>query len=158
MSSNDLILLETILGKTHQAQAPAMKAEDFFELFVAEQVLKDLDLSYEELEEGLVAGGNDGGIDGLFVFVNGELIHEDSDLSVFKKNVLIDVVIIQAKTSKSFEETPVDKLASATRDLFRLDSDLDSLASVYNDGLRSAVGLMRNAWLFLVDRFPHPRC
>lgn len=154
MSNNDLILLETILGKTHQAQAPTMKAEDFFEFFVAEQVLKDLDLSYEELEEGLVAGGNDGGIDGLFVFVNGELIHEDSDLAVFKKNILIDVVIIQAKTSKSFEETPVDKLASATRDLFRLESDLDSLAQVYNDGLRTAVGLMRRTWLFLADRFP----
>jgi AIPR protein len=154
MSNNDLILLETILGKNHQTQAPAMKAEEFFELFAAEQVLKDLDLSYEELESGLVAGGNDGGIDGLYVFVNGELIHEDSDLAVFKKNVLIDVVIIQAKTSKSFEETPIDKLASATRDLFRLDADLDKLASVYNDGLRSSVGLMRKAWLFLVDRFP----
>lgn len=154
MSNNDLILLETIIDKTHQTQAPGMKVDEFFELFVAEQVLKDLDLSYEELEAGLVAGGNDGGIDGLFVFVNGELIHEDSDLSVFKKNVLIDVVVIQAKTSKSFEETPIDKLASATRDLFRLDLDLDSLASVYNDGLRAAVALMRRAWLLLVDRFP----
>lgn len=154
MSNNDLILLETILGRCHQAQAPAMKPEEFFELFSAEQVLKDLDLSYEELESGLVAGGNDGGIDGLYVFVNGELIHDDTDLSVFKKNVVIDVVIIQAKTSKSFEETPIEKLAAATKDLFRLDADLDKLAAVYNDGLRSAVGLMRKAWIFLVDRFP----
>lgn len=154
MSNNDLILLDTILERSHKAQAPAKKPEEFFELFAAEQVLKDLDLSYEELESGLVAGGNDGGIDGLYVFVNGELVQEDTDLSVFKKNVVIDVVIIQAKTSKSFEETPIDKLASATRDLFRLDSDLDKLAAVYNDGLRAAVSVMRKAWIFLVDRFP----
>ena len=154
MRNNDLILLETILGKSHQAQAPAMKPEEFFELFSAEQVLKDLDLSYEELESGLVAGGNDGGIDGLYVFVNGELIHDDTDLSVFKKNVFIDVVIIQAKTSKSFEETPIEKLTAATKDLFRLDADLNKLAAVYNDGLRSAVSLMHKAWIFLVDRFP----
>ncbi|MDO8774627.1 MAG: AIPR family protein [Burkholderiaceae bacterium] len=154
MSNNDLILLETILERSHKAQAPAMKPEEFFELFSAEQVLKDLDLSYEELESGLVAGGNDGGIDGLYVFVNEELVQEDTDLSVFKKNAVIDVVIIQAKTSKSFEETPIDKLAVATRDLFRLDSDLDKLAAVYNDGLRAAVTVMRKAWIFLVDRFP----
>jgi hypothetical protein len=154
MSNNDLILLETILQRSHQAQAPAKKPEEYFELFVAEQVLKDLDLSYEELETGLVAGGGDGGIDGLYVFVNGELIHEDTDLSVFKKNVLIDVVIIQAKTSKSFEETPIDKLAAVTRELFRLDCDLDKLATVYNEGLRGAVSVMRKTWIFLADRFP----
>lgn len=154
MSNNDLILLETILQRSHKAQAPAKKPEEFFELFAAEQVLKDLDLSYEELESGLVAGGNDGGIDGLYVFVNGELIQEDTDLSVFKKNVVIDVVIIQAKTSKSFEETPIDKLAVATRELFRLDCDLDKLATVYNEGLRVAVGVMRKTWVFLADRFP----
>lgn len=154
MSNNDLILLETILQRSHQAQAPAKKPEEYFELFVAEQVLKDLDLSYEELETGLVAGGGDGGIDGLYVFVNGELIHEDTDLSVFKKNVLIDVVIIQAKTSKSFEETPIDKLAAVTRELFRLDCDLDKLATVYNEGLRGAVSVIRKTWIFLADRFP----
>ena len=87
MNNNDLILLDTILAKSQQSQAPGKKLEEFFELFVAEQVLKDMDLSYEELEAGLVAGGNDGGIDGLYVFVNGELVQEDTDLSVFKKNV-----------------------------------------------------------------------
>jgi hypothetical protein len=154
MTSNDLILLNTILEKAHNAQAPARKPEEFFELFVAEQVLKDWDLSYDELESGLVAGGNDGGIDGLYVFVNGELVQEDTDLSVFKKNVVITVVIIQAKTSKTFEETPIDKLAVASRDLFRLDADLNTLASVYNDSLRAGVNVMRRAWLDLVDRFP----
>ena len=84
MSNNDLILFEAILERNHQAQAPAKKPEEFFELFAAEQVLKDLDLSYEELESGLVAGSNDCGIDGLYVFVNGELVQEDTDLSVKK--------------------------------------------------------------------------
>ena len=55
MTSNDLILLDTILQKAHKAQSPARKPEEFFELFVAEQVLKDWDLSYDELESGLVA-------------------------------------------------------------------------------------------------------
>ena len=122
MSNNDLILFEAILERNHQAQAPAKKPEEFFELFAAEQVLKDLDLSYEELESGLVAGSNDCGIDGLYVFVNGELVQEDTDLSV-KKNMMVDAVVIQAKTSKSFQETLINKLTVATKDLLRLNSD-----------------------------------
>jgi AIPR protein len=154
MSGNDLILLETVLSKSHQAQAPGKKPDEFFELFVAEQVLKDMDLSYEELESGLVAGGNDGGIDGLYVFVNGELVQEDSDLTGYKKNVAIDAVVIQAKMSKGFEETPIEKLGAATRDLFRLDADLDKLAPVYNESVRQCAQILRKAWLGLVDRFP----
>lgn len=154
MNNNDLILLETVLSKSHQSQAPGKKPEEFFELFVAEQVLKDMDLSYEELEAGLVAGANDGGIDGLYVFVNGELVQEDTDLSVFKKNVAIEIVVIQSKTSKGFDEAPIDKLTAATRDLFKLDADMDKLAPVYNNGVRSGAALLRKAWLDLVDRFP----
>jgi hypothetical protein len=154
MSGNDLILLETVLSKSHQVQAPGKKPEEFFELFVAEQVLKDVDLSYEELESGLVAGGNDGGIDGLYVFVNGELVQEDTDLTAYKKNVSIDVVVIQAKTSKGFEEMPIEKLGAATRDLFRLDADLDELAPVYNESVRQCAQILRKSWLGLVDRFP----
>ena len=52
MNNNDLILLDTVLSESHQSQAPGKKSEEFFYLFVAEQALKDMNLSYEELEAG----------------------------------------------------------------------------------------------------------
>jgi hypothetical protein len=79
MSSNDRVILEQFVSQAHQQRAPSLSKSQFFEIFVSEQVLKDSDLSYEELESGLVAGGRDGGIDAAYTFVNGELAREDSD-------------------------------------------------------------------------------
>ncbi len=48
-------------------------------MFSAEQVLKDDDLSYEELASGIIDGGGDGGIDSLYLFVNDVAFDEDID-------------------------------------------------------------------------------
>jgi hypothetical protein len=54
-------------------------------VFVAEQLLKKHDLSDEEISSGIVDGGDDGGIDGFFTFVNDELLQEDTELTDFAK-------------------------------------------------------------------------
>jgi len=63
-------------------------------MYVAEQVLKDHDLSDDEIESGLVGAGGDGGTDGICIFANGELVREDFDHSMLKKNIALDVIII----------------------------------------------------------------
>ena len=76
MTSNDRIILDEILKQRQREIDPGAAPSDFFELFTVEQVLKDFDLSYDEIESGLVGDGGDGGIDGIYLFVNGELVHE----------------------------------------------------------------------------------
>lgn len=134
-----------------------MSKSDFMELFVAEQVLKDFDLSDDELESGLVGNSGDGGIDGIYVFANGELVHEDFDTSSLKKNIVLEVVIIQSKTSPSFEESPLDRLASSVSDLFELSKDIDSLKSVYNEDIRTGVACFRELYAKLAGKFPELR-
>ena len=50
----------------------AKKKERNQEEFLAlEQILKDEDLSFDEIMSGLVDGRQDGGIDGFYIFING---------------------------------------------------------------------------------------
>ena len=71
MANNDQILLNQIVEEQRQVRSPAASRTEFFETYVSEQVLKDYDLSDEEIEYGIVGNGGDGGIDGIFTFANG---------------------------------------------------------------------------------------
>jgi hypothetical protein len=88
MSANDKIILEQIIEQEHRERASSSAKTDFFEIFVAEQVLKDYDLGYDEIESGIIGGG-DGGIDSIYVLVNGELAQEDFDINHPKKGTSI---------------------------------------------------------------------
>ena len=81
MASNDKIILDQILQQKHKDIAQSISASDYFEIFTAEQVLKDYDLSYDDIQSGIVGGGGDGGIDSIFLFVNEDLAREDTDFS-----------------------------------------------------------------------------
>ncbi|MBK9169295.1 MAG: AIPR family protein [Bryobacterales bacterium] len=154
MSSNDQIILDQVLEQQRAERASHLAATKYFELFLAEQLLKHYDLSYDEIEPGLVDGGGDGGIDGFFVFVNGELVREDTDLSGLKKDVVIETIIFQAKTEASFREKALDGITATLRDLFDLSQQLTKFAGAYNKELLAAVELFRNAVKTLAPRFP----
>ena len=49
-------------------RAPEMEPSAYFEVFCTEQLLKDFDLSYEEIEAGIVDGEHDGGVDSVFAW------------------------------------------------------------------------------------------
>lgn len=69
-----------IMGNDVQEAVARAKRVEMPEL--REQILKDFDLSYEEIESGLVGAGGDEGIDGIYSFANGQLIEDDSETSV----------------------------------------------------------------------------
>ena len=154
MNSNDKIILEQIIEQEHKERAATSTKSEFFELFVAEQVLKDYDLGYNEIESGIIGGANDGGIDSIYVLVNGELALEDFDFSNLKKGVVIDMVVIQAKLTDGFGESAVEKLTAATEDLFNLAKDLGPMKAAYNGGLISAVTNFRRIHAGLASKYP----
>jgi len=154
MATNDRIILDQVLEQQRQTLAPGLDAATYFEVFTAEQVLKDYDLSYDEIESGIVAGGGDGGIDALHAFVNGELIQEDTDVTELKRNIQIEVVLLQAKTAAGFSEATMDRFAAAAEDLFDLSKPLSTLVAVYNARLLDAAENFRNAYQALAAKFP----
>ena len=155
--TNDQVILDEIIAQRQAEVGESLDDSEFFEVYTAEQILKDYDLSYDELQSGVVAGGNDGGIDSMFTFVNGELIVEDTDLSVFKKEIVIDVVFVQSKTSAGFAEEPINKFIAAVNDLLDLSHDLSDLDQVYNEELRERVEHFRQTYMTLAGRLPKLR-
>lgn len=150
---NSQVILSDVLCQLKSERASDLSDAEYFEVFCAEQVLKDYDLTYDEIQAGIVDGEHDGGIDSLYAFVNGELVHEDFDPSPFKKNVSIRLYIIQSKTSPSFKEEIINKLISVTRNLFDLTKDPDSF-SQYNEQVRTAAKLFRDNFRALASKFP----
>jgi hypothetical protein len=157
MSNNDQIILDSVLQQQRQQLAPELSDSEFFEVFAAEQALKDYDLSYEEIRSGIVDGGGDGGIDAIYVIANGELVHEDSDLSQLKKGIQLDLIVVQATTSAGFSESRLDKLTGATEELFDLSKPLASFKGVYNEALLRETGIFRDTQQSLASRFPQLR-
>lgn len=142
------------MEQQREQHSPSASKSNFFEIFVAEQVLKDADLSDEEIESGLVGNGGDGGIDGIYVFANGDLVQEDFDVSTLKKSISLEIVIIQSKTTTGFNEDTLNRLVAVTNDLFDLSKTVESFKSVYNEGVRSAVANFRAVYKELASRFP----
>lgn len=154
MAVNDPVVLNQILQQRHQEVAPAISESEFFEIYSAEQILKDYDLSYDEIQAGIIAGSADGGIDSAYIFVNGELVASDSDLSGFKKDVRVDIVIIQSKTSDGFKELAIDKINSTLSDILNLGSELSDVHAVYNEGVIEFAENFRFVNKTLASRFP----
>lgn len=154
MAKNDRIILDEILKQRQAEIDPSATASEFFELFTAEQVLKDSDLSYDEIESGLVGDGGDGGIDAIYVLVNDELVQEDPDYSHLKKNIVLDLVIVQAKTSAGFQETPVERFITVSEDILDLSKSPTTLGTTYNEALIEAITCFRTVHNQLAAKFP----
>jgi hypothetical protein len=71
MAKNDVVLIDAIVDDRLREVYPSNQRDEVFEFLAFEQVLKDFDLSREEIEAGWVDGWDDGCIDAFFIFVNG---------------------------------------------------------------------------------------
>lgn len=161
MVNNDLVLLDQVLKERQAARTEPLPEDYAFELFACEQVLRDRDLSPEEVEAGIVGGGNDGGIDGVYVFLGDALLGDDSDVfedgfsaSKVTPGIALTLVLTQAKRSESFAETPIDLVSDSTRRLLNLSESDADLRALYSDALVDAVDRFRLAVQRLATRHP----
>ena len=154
MTSNEVILLDSALSQKRAQLPQSLSDADLFEFFCFEQTLKKYDLSYDETCYGKVGARGDGGIDGLFTFVDGDLLSEDTGLSEVKRGASIDVVVIQAKRSASFSESAIDRINTTISDLFNLENELSDFSSIYNTDVIEKIEKFRSAYIDLAARHP----
>lgn len=161
MTDNEVVLLDQILAGRQQERVKAIRDDEAFELFAAEQALHGRELSSEEIADGTIGGTNDAALDGVFVFVGGTLLSEDSEVlqSDFKiasvpVGVKIEVWLIQAKRSTSFTETAIEKVADASRRLLRLSEEEQDLLQLYSGAVVLRTGFFRKALRVLAVRHP----
>lgn len=155
MSKNNQILLDEIIKQEMESLGETTSLSDFFEFYSALQVLKNFELSYDEINAGIAGESHDGGADSIYLFVNGELVKEDEDISdKYKKNVDIEFVLIQSKFEKSFSENALLKFSRLCRNLFDLDFKREDFEGRYNNKVLSSFELFRNTYIGLITKKP----
>ena len=135
--THDIITLDQIIERFHKTRFPDYSESQSFEIFVAQQILKERDLSDEELIDGNPGGAFDGGIDAIHLFVNGVRIDEDNVESFLKlrENVKIDFFLIQAKKQNKMQQAVIDKFSAMAEDLFDPSKNYDDFVNSYNTGV-----------------------
>ena len=152
--TNDQIILEQIIKDRWEESQDGSSISEFFEIYAATELLKNQDLSYDDIEYGIVGNGGDGGIDSIYTFINGELLKEDTPINGSSKKNTIELVIIQSKTSPTFKEDAIVKFRESAEDLFNLASSTEDFAARYNKDIREKVELFRKAYGQLAKTFP----
>ena len=155
MAQNDIFMLDRTLQARHKSVAPDMSDSDFFELFVSEELLKNRGLDYQEIEDGVVDGGGDGGIDAIYLFVDEKLLTSIDELESARQNATLELVIIQAKYSPGFQEAVIKSLVTTLNELLVEDADPKELHKQYNSKLVSAFNDFHDAVKALAARFPN---
>ena len=81
------------------------------------------------------------------------MVHDDFDGNSLKRDVQVELHIIQAKTSAGFSESSINSLISSTRHLLALGANYDALAQ-YNSPVKAAFDNFRKAYRALASTFP----
>lgn len=163
MDDNSKVLLDTLLAhRAKELDGEPLPDDQLFELFALEQVLKEGELAFEEIAAGQVGGGDDGGIDGIYTFLDGvlleddaEVLQDDFDPRKVKSGVELALLVVQAKREASFSEKAVQVLADTIGEVLDLSKDEDSLREVLSGELVERAQIFRGAWERLATR--HPR-
>lgn len=154
MARNDIVLLDSVLGKEGRKYGSNLDKSEMFEFFCFDQILKDYDLSFEEIEQGWVDGKDDGGIDGAFIFIDEVFVSSKIDPKNVRKEPKIELWIITCKYKDSFKLEPVNGLISTIPELFDLGKDEDSLISDINEEVLKFRENFRLNYIDLIDKSP----
>jgi hypothetical protein len=146
MAKNDVVLIDAIVDERLREVYPSNQGDEVFEFLAFEEVLKDFDLSREEIEAGWVDGRDDGGIDGFFVFVNGHLLQDVLTFAWPKRNAEVEVRILTCKHHETFQQAPINTLLASIPELFDLGRDTSELCNRYSAELLAARALLHTAY------------
>lgn len=152
--TNDQIILEQIIKERCAESGDELTVSEYFEIYSASEILKNYDLTYDDISYGIVGDGGDGGIDSIYTFINGGPLKEDTSINTNQNKNHIELIIIQSKISASFKEDAVIKFRESAQDLFNLANNPDDYAERYNADLIDMVKLFRDSYSKLAKTFP----
>lgn len=115
MAKNDLLLLDWIIQEMIEQNQPSDKKGEVFEYFATEQILKEFDLSEDDILNWLIDWWWDWWIDGFFIFVNWHIIQDLEDFKWPKTNSELQLYLITCKHHDTFKQVTLDAfIASIT--------------------------------------------
>ncbi len=156
---NEILLLEARLNASRAETYPESSVNEFFLMSSIDTVLRRRQLSYQQIEEGITEGSNDGGIDAVYTFMNGSLVEDDSTAAHDRPQIAahdrprIELEIIQVKNERGFAEVALQRLLDHLPKLLQLEPS-DSLHIEFNDRLLERFNIFRTIYLRASRYFP----
>ena len=131
---NNQILLKEIIQAEFNESGLYKKEDDFFEFFSPSQVLKNYNLSDEEIADGITDGGLDGGCDAAYLFLNGDLLTMDQIPTLnAPKGSSLNFIVFQSKNTTSFKEDTIMKWKTLSNNLFDMSKSLHDFEDRYSE-------------------------
>ena len=151
MSKNAQILLENLIEQEFRNNDNYSNISEYFEFFSASQILKNQGLSDDEVDNGIVGKGLDGGCDSIYLFLNNLLITPDvvEHISAPKDSIL-EMIIIQSKKTTSFGEDAVMKWKTISGNLLDLSKTTTDFTARYNTDILEAFTTFRDTYTRLI--------
>jgi hypothetical protein len=143
MSDLDIRALEANFTAWKTERAPFMPDDKAFEWYAVDQVLKDRDLSDEEIASGNLGGGDDGGVDAIYLFIGDQLVRDEN--TVYRPSESVELVLVQATRETGFKEERIEKFHAFCRDLFDFTKPADSIVYL-NSMARDAISRFRKQY------------
>ena len=149
--TNSQILIKECVAQSFKESDEYDDEASFFEYFSSSQILKDYDLSDDEIENGIVGSSGDGGCDSIYIFLNKNLVLPDQIDSITPlKESKVEMVIIQSKRETSFKESAIQKWKDVSNNLLSLSNSLNDFATRYNDDVIESFGFFRDLYTKLL--------
>ncbi|AWA31007.1 hypothetical protein HYN48_13460 [Flavobacterium magnum] len=146
--SNNKIILGGCIEQFKSDNELTNTESEMFELFALTQITKQHDLAFEDIQNSIVDGGLDGGIDSLLIMVDDiipETLDELEDMKFGRKTQVL-IKISQCKKENSFKESSIDKLITSLPELFNLSKNENELLVRFNPSLVEKALIAREAW------------
>lgn len=156
MSQNDVLQLDANFERWKVIRGIGLP-EDIkpFYYYSVEHVLKAANLADAELLGGIVDGQNDGGIDAIYFFLDGENITEDSSPKPVN-TPRVRLAIFQIKDGNSGPSPiEIEKIARFVPDLLNLSGpQTNELAVKYNESLVQFIRVFRSTFVKIAGLIP----
>jgi hypothetical protein len=152
MAKNDRLLLDGIIDDRVASKLPSEKRDEAFEYLAIEQILKEFDLSTDEILYGSIDGRRDGGIDGFFILVNGHLLQDVESFVWPRSNSELKLVLISCKHHDTFKQATLDSLIATLSELLDFSIDDTGLKGAYSENLLRMRGNLKFAYRKLSPR------
>ena len=155
LATNSQRILEELFQQDFADNVVYTDQSQYFEFFSTKNILKNVELSDEEIESGVLGSGNDGGCDSIYILFNGTYVTEDilESISASKESA-IELIVVQAKRETSFGEDAIMKWKTTASNLLEIGIDDSRYQARYNEDVLNAFALFRNLYVKLLRYTP----
>lgn len=155
LTTNSQRILSELFKQDFAENGTYLDESQYFEFFATRNILKNAELSDEEIESGVLGSGNDGGCDSVYTLLNNIHVTDDSMEYISpNKESTIDLIIVQAKRVTSFCEDAIMKWKTSVSNLLEIGVDDSQYGSRYNEDVLNAFSLFRNLYIKLLRNTP----